>query len=114
MFNLLSFALVVTLVILTAYLFRSKQNLPPSPVGFPVIGHLHLLKDSVHRCFRDLSRNLGPVFSLRLGSCRAVVVTSASIAEEFLSQGNDIIFANRPITTLGEYVVELSLKLKIA
>ncbi|CAN7078405.1 unnamed protein product [Brassica oleracea var. botrytis] len=103
MFNLLSFALVVTLVILTAYLFRSKQNLPPSPVGFPVIGHLHLLKDPVHRCFRDLSRNLGPVFSLRLGSCRAVVVTSASIAEEFLSQGNDIIFANRPITTLDHW-----------
>ncbi|CAG7902196.1 unnamed protein product [Brassica rapa] len=104
MFNLLSFALVVTLIILTAYLFRSKQKLPPSPVGFPVIGHLHLLKDPVHRCLRDLSRNLGPVFSLRLGSCRAVVVTSASIAEEFLSQENDIIFANRPITTLGEYV----------
>ena len=104
MFNLVSFALVVTLIILTAYLFRSKQNLPPSPVGFPVIGHLHLLKDPVHRCLRDLSRNLGPVFSLRLGSCRAVVVTSASIAEEFLSQENDIIFANRPITTLGDYV----------
>ncbi|WZZ72798.1 cytochrome P450 81Q32-like [Brassica napus] len=104
MFNLLSFALVLVLFV-AAYLLRAKQNLPPSPVGFPVIGHLHLLKDPVHRCLSDLSKSLGPVFSLRLGSCRAVVVTSASAAEEFLSHENDIVFANKPITTLYAYVL---------
>ncbi|CAH8335586.1 unnamed protein product [Eruca vesicaria subsp. sativa] len=105
MFDLISLALVIGFIVATtAYLFRSKQNLPPSPVGFPVIGHLHLLKDPVHRCLHELSKKLGPVFSLRLGSCRAVVVTSASAAEEFLSHENDIVFANRPITTLGKYI----------
>ncbi|KAF2533760.1 hypothetical protein F2Q70_00031161 [Brassica cretica] len=104
MFNLLSFALIVGFIAAAAYLFRSKLNVPPSPIGFPVIGHLHLLKDPVHRCLHELSRNLGPVFSLRLGSCRAVVVTSASAAEEFLSHENDVVFANRPISTLGKYV----------
>ncbi|KAJ4890997.1 Uncharacterized protein Rs2_30745 [Raphanus sativus] len=62
------------------------------------------IENPVHRCLRDLSRNLGPVFSLRLGSCRAVIVTSASAAEEFLSHENDVIFANRPNSTLGKYV----------
>ncbi|KAF8051094.1 hypothetical protein N665_1801s0010 [Sinapis alba] len=106
MFNLISFALLVGFIVAAAaaYLFRSKLNLPPSPVGFPVIGHLHLLKDPVHRCLHDLSQSLGPVFSLRLGSCRAVIVTSASAAEEFLSHENDVVFANRPVSTLGEYV----------
>ena len=104
MFNLLSFALIVGFIAAAAYLFRSKLNVPPSPIGFPVMGHLHLLKDPVHRCLHDLSRNLGPVFSLRLGFCRAVVVTSASAAEEFLSHENDVVFANRPISTLGKYV----------
>ncbi|CAN7050848.1 unnamed protein product [Brassica rapa subsp. trilocularis] len=104
MFTLLSFALVVGFIAAAFYLFRSKLNVPPSPIGFPVIGHLHLLKDPVHRCLHDLSRNLGPVFSLKLGSCRAVVVTSASAAEEFLSHENDVVFANRPISTLGKYV----------
>nr|QWK52285.1 cytochrome P450 81G1-2 [Isatis tinctoria] len=103
MFSLLSFFLVVGFIA-TAYFFRSKQSVPPSPLGFPVIGHLHLLKEPVHRCLRDLSQNLGPVFSLRLGSCLAVVVTSASAAEEFLSHENDVLFANRPFTTVGEYV----------
>ncbi|KAG2303222.1 hypothetical protein Bca52824_031873 [Brassica carinata] len=105
MFNLISIALVIGLIVTAAaYLFRSKLNLPPSPVGFPVIGHLHLVKDHAHRCLRDLSKNLGPVFFLRLGSRRAVVVTSASAAEEFLSHGNDVVFANRPIITMGKYV----------
>ncbi|CAH2043211.1 unnamed protein product [Thlaspi arvense] len=70
MFNLAFFALFAGVIAAAyLYLFRSKQkkkkSLPPSPVGFPVIGHLHLLKEPVHRCLRDLSRNLGPVFSLR-------------------------------------------------
>ncbi|CAN6874272.1 unnamed protein product [Brassica oleracea] len=54
----------------------------------------------MHRCLRDLSLNLGPVFSLKFGSCRAVVVTSASAAEELLTHENDVVFANRPISTL--------------
>ncbi|VVB18214.1 unnamed protein product [Arabis nemorensis] len=106
MFVFVSLALIAGLIA-AAYFFRSEQkekNLPPSPVGFPVIGHLHLLKEPVHRCLLDLSQKLGPVYSLRLGSRRAVVVTSASAAEEFLTGENDVVFANRPTSTLGEYV----------
>ncbi|KFK28398.1 hypothetical protein AALP_AA8G509900 [Arabis alpina] len=105
MYNLVFFSLIVGLLAV-AYLFRSKhdKNLPPSPIGFPVIGHLHLLTEPVHRCLRDLSLNLGSVYSLRLGTRRAVVVTSASAAEEFLTNQNDVVFANRPVSTLGEYV----------
>ncbi|XP_006287510.2 cytochrome P450 81D1 [Capsella rubella] len=93
-------------IITVAYVFRSKnKNLPPSPVGFPVIGHIHLLKEPIHRCLRDLSQNLrSDVFSLRLGSRRVVVVTSASAAEEFLSHQNDVVFANRPPATLTEII----------
>ncbi|KAG7535691.1 Cytochrome P450 [Arabidopsis thaliana x Arabidopsis arenosa] len=94
--------------ITVAYLFPIKANeedLTTSPVGFLVIGHLHLLKEPIHRSLRDLSRNLrSDVFFPRLGSRRAVVVTSASAAEEFLSQENDVIFANRPLASLTEYM----------
>ncbi|KAL1198703.1 Cytochrome P450 81Q32 [Cardamine amara subsp. amara] len=105
MFNLILVSLIIG-VIVAAYLFRSnkKNSLPPSPVGFPVIGHLHLLKEPVHRTLRDLSQNLGDIFSLRLGSHLAVVVTSASAAELFLSHQNDVVFAARPMSTLGEIV----------
>ncbi|KFK28397.1 hypothetical protein AALP_AA8G509800 [Arabis alpina] len=106
MFDFVLLALIAG-VILSVYLLRSKhknEKLPPSPVGFPVIGHLHLLKQPVHRSLRDLSCNLGDVFSLRLGTNLAVVVTSASAAEEFLTHQNDIVFANRPISTLGEFI----------
>ncbi|KFK28403.1 hypothetical protein AALP_AA8G510300 [Arabis alpina] len=100
MFNFVLLSLIVGLLG-AAYLFRSrhKKKLPPSSVGFPVIGHLHLLKEPVHRCLHDLSRNLGPVYSLWLGSRRAVIVTSASAAEEFLTHQNNVVFANRPMST---------------
>ncbi|KAL1198702.1 Cytochrome P450 81Q32 [Cardamine amara subsp. amara] len=103
MFNFVLLSLIIGLIT-AAYLFRSnkKNNLPPSPVGFPVIGHLHLLKEPVHRSLRDLSKNLGDIFSLRLGSRLAVVVTSASAAELFLSYQNDVVFASRPISTVAE------------
>ncbi|XP_010464230.1 PREDICTED: cytochrome P450 81D1-like [Camelina sativa] len=110
MSDLILVALIAGLLITLAvsYVFRSKKknkNLPPSPVGFPVIGHLHLLKEPVHRCLRDLSQNLrSDVFFLRLGSRRAVVVTSASAAEEFLSQQNDVVFANRPQATFSDII----------
>ncbi|WZY89639.1 hypothetical protein YC2023_046374 [Brassica napus] len=114
MFHLLSFTLVLLLLIVAAYLLRAKQNLPPSPKGFPVIGHLHLLKEPVHRCLRDLSQSLGPVLSLRLGSCLAVVVTSSSAAEEFLSHENDVVFANRHVTTMYAYVLYSNTAVSVA
>ncbi|XP_010444668.1 PREDICTED: cytochrome P450 81E8-like isoform X2 [Camelina sativa] len=109
MIDLILVALIAGLITaVVSYVFRSKKknkNLPPRPVGFPVLGHLHLLKEPVHRCLRDLSQNLrSDVFFLRLGSRRAVVVTSASAAEEFLSQQNDVVFANRPQATFSDII----------
>ncbi|KAL1196498.1 Cytochrome P450 81Q32 [Cardamine amara subsp. amara] len=106
MLDLVLIALIAGFITV-AYVFRSnqkKKNLPPSPKGIPLIGHLHLLKEPVHRSLHELSQNLGDVFSLRLGSRGVVVATSASAAKEFFSKENDIIFANRAIGTLTEYM----------
>ncbi|KAH0900581.1 hypothetical protein HID58_040084 [Brassica napus] len=87
-------------------LYRSNKNLPPSPrVCFPIIGHLHLLKQPLlHRTLLRLSHSLGPVFSLRLGSRLAVIVSSPAAAEECFLTKNDIVLANRPRFTMGKYV----------
>lgn len=70
--------------------------LPPSPPSRLVLGHLHLLKKPIHRTLADLSRRYGPsVLLLRLGSRRALVVSSHSAAEECFT-ANDVVFANRP------------------
>ncbi|MBA0590558.1 cytochrome P450 81Q32 [Gossypium raimondii] len=89
------------------FLFQSKhrhENLPPSPLSLPIIGHLHLLiNPPLHRPFLQLSKKLGPVFSLRLGSRLAVVVSSLSVIQECLTK-NDIVLANRPNLLLSKHL----------
>ncbi|XP_017245428.2 cytochrome P450 81Q32-like isoform X2 [Daucus carota subsp. sativus] len=87
--------------------FKSKTyRLPPSPKPkFPLLGHLYLLKGKplLHRTFHDLSKNLGPIFSLHFGSRLVVVVSSPSAAEECFTK-NDIILANRPRLIMGKHM----------
>ncbi|XP_022747988.1 cytochrome P450 81E8-like [Durio zibethinus] len=80
-----------------------NKNLPPSPFALPSLGHLHLLKEPLHRCIFTLSQNHGPIFSLQLGSRLAVVVSSPSAVEECFTK-NEIISANRPLFWAGKYV----------
>jgi hypothetical protein len=77
---------------------RSKEGavqLPPSPPSIPFLGHLHLLEKPVHASLCRLAARLGPVFSLRLGSRRAVVVSSSEYASQCFTE-HDVTFANRP------------------
>uniref|UniRef100_A0A7N0THZ2 Cytochrome P450 n=1 Tax=Kalanchoe fedtschenkoi TaxID=63787 RepID=A0A7N0THZ2_KALFE len=76
---------------------RRKQQppLPPGPRSLPVIGHLHLLKNPLHRTFKSFSTKYGPVFGLQLGNQYAVVVSSTAAVEECFGV-NDVVLADRP------------------
>ncbi|KAL2328706.1 hypothetical protein Fmac_022133 [Flemingia macrophylla] len=75
---------------------KSQAHLryPPSPPAIPIIGHLQLLKPLIHQAFRDLSLRYGPLISLRVGSVQFVVVSTPSLAKEFLKT-NELIFSSR-------------------
>ncbi|KAH7848169.1 hypothetical protein Vadar_034587 [Vaccinium darrowii] len=95
------------LSLLIAFIFLSRKlhhshNLPPSPPSLPVIGHLHLIKEPLHRTFHKLSQTLSPIFSVRFGSQLVVVISSPSAVEECFTK-NDIVLANRPRTIGGKY-----------
>ncbi|XP_062212479.1 cytochrome P450 81Q32-like [Phragmites australis] len=77
---------------------RSKRmRLPPSPPGaIPFLGHLHLVEKPYHAALSRLAERHGPIFSLRLGSRDAVVVTSPAFARECFTE-HDVTFANRPL-----------------
>ncbi|XP_059641495.1 cytochrome P450 81Q32-like [Cornus florida] len=100
--------LSVLLLLVLAFNFLSKtrsryRNLPPSPLAFPVIGHLHLLKPPLHRTLHSLSQKYGPIISLQFGTRRIVVVSSPSAVEECFTK-NDIVLANRPPFLIGKYI----------
>lgn len=85
------------------FLFNNlkKKKLPPSPLALPIIGHFHLIKNSLYLDLTSLSSRYGPVFFLRFGSRSFVVVSSPSAIEECFTK-NDIILANRPRMMAGD------------
>ncbi|TVU44890.1 hypothetical protein EJB05_04353, partial [Eragrostis curvula] len=71
-----------------------RKKLPPSPQALPFLGHLHLVKAPLHAALIHFAARHGPVFSLRMGSRRAVVVLSPECARECFTE-HDVTFANR-------------------
>jgi len=73
---------LILFALTTSFLLRrrsSKASIQPPSVaqlGCPLFGHLSLLGRYPHRALTQLSRRLGPVYSLRLGRRQAVVVNS--------------------------------------
>lgn len=97
-------AALFSIIVILKLIPRKNHRLPPSPSpGLPFLGHLHLLKPPLHRTFHRFSQAHGPIFSLRLGSRRVVVVSSPNLAEECFTT-NDVVFSNRPRVLVDEYI----------
>ncbi|KAK8573620.1 hypothetical protein V6N13_009708 [Hibiscus sabdariffa] len=87
----------------TKFIVSSRGNLPPSPSALPILGHLHLLREPLHRTLFSLSQKHGPIFSLKLGSRFLVVVSSPSAVQQCFTK-NDVVLANRPRLVIGKYI----------
>ncbi|CAN1164013.1 Cytochrome P450 81C13 [Linum perenne] len=87
--------------ILSRWIIKNPQ-LPPSPLAFPIIGHLYLIKPPLYQSFQALSQRYGPILFLKLGSRPFLVLSSPSAVEECFTK-NDAVFANRPKSISGDY-----------
>ena len=71
---------LIVFVLTSSFLLRRRStttSICPPPValvGCPLFGHLSVLGHCPHRALTQLSRRLGPVYSLRLGRRQAVVI----------------------------------------
>ncbi|KAJ4827288.1 hypothetical protein Tsubulata_022687 [Turnera subulata] len=75
-----------------------RKRLPPEAGGaWPIIGHLHLLSGSrpTHIIIGELAAKYGPIFSIKLGVHRTLVVSNCELAKQCLKT-NDKAFSNRP------------------
>lgn len=82
---------------------ENPKNLPPSPPALPIIGHLHLLKEPLHRTLHEMTEKYGKVLFLRFGTRKVLVVSSLPAIEECFTK-NDIVFANRPRLLAGQHL----------
>ncbi|KAI4316652.1 hypothetical protein L6164_024611 [Bauhinia variegata] len=98
------FLILIVFVLLISKLFLKRQgNHPPSPPSLPVIGHLYLLKEPLHRSLHKLAEKYGPIIFLRFGARNVLVVSSPAGVEECFMK-NDITFADRPLTLAGKHL----------
>ncbi|KAH7352852.1 hypothetical protein KP509_19G067100 [Ceratopteris richardii] len=64
----------------TILIRKARMNLPPSPPGLPIVGHLHLLGTRPVRSLSDLSRRYESLMFLRFGNVRVLVASSPAAA----------------------------------
>lgn len=81
------------------------KSAPEAAGGWPIIGHLPQLSggEPLYRKLADLADEYGPVYTLRLGVNRTVVVSSLETAKECFT-ANDKVLAGRPPHAAGKYL----------
>ena len=90
------FLLSVVLILSILYLWRNRKiNFPTGPWGYPIIGNLTLFKNKPHTRITHLEKTYGKIFSLKIGTHKAVVVSSFEGIYEGLVK-NFGKFAGRP------------------
>ncbi|KAF7141240.1 hypothetical protein RHSIM_Rhsim06G0040500 [Rhododendron simsii] len=80
---------------------KTSKHIPPPEAGgaWPVIGHLHLLGTTSdrlpHVTLGDMADEYGPIFTIRVGLKRAVVVSDWEVAKECFTT-HDLVVLSRP------------------
>lgn len=85
-------------------IYHTTKHTPPQPSGsWPFIGHLPLLGKLPHITLGYLADQYGPIFMIKLGVNRALVVSKAEMVKQCLGT-NDRVFANRPHTIFVDHL----------
>ncbi|KAH6755506.1 hypothetical protein C2S53_012208 [Perilla frutescens var. hirtella] len=74
-----------------------KLHAPAGPPALPFIGNLHRFDGRFpHTYLYRLSKQYGPIMSLKLGLRRVVVISSAAVVKEIM-KSHDVVFSSRPV-----------------
>ncbi|KAG9461247.1 hypothetical protein GDO78_017537, partial [Eleutherodactylus coqui] len=80
---------IVICILLAAILYKQKENIhpnyPPGPKPLPIIGNiLNLNVQKPHLSFLELAKTFGPVFSIKIGVEKMVVLCGYDTVKEAL------------------------------
>ncbi|KAJ7944375.1 Cytochrome P450, partial [Quillaja saponaria] len=78
-------------------------SVPEAGGAWPIIGHLHLLggQQLTHKTLGMMADKYGPIFTIRLGSYKALVLSSWEMARECFTV-HDKVFSDRPSITASK------------
>ncbi|GAA0184355.1 hypothetical protein LIER_31643 [Lithospermum erythrorhizon] len=78
-------AILLPIILIFIFLKPTKNstpNLPPGPPGWPMFGHIFMLKHLPHVTMAKMKDKYGPVVWLKIGSINTMVVLTANAAAE--------------------------------
>ncbi|KAK7271716.1 hypothetical protein RJT34_27841 [Clitoria ternatea] len=98
--NTIAIAIILSIISLFLLLFRFSNKGKEAPVisgEWPLLGHLPLLgaTKTAHRTLGDLADKYGPLFTIKLGVKKALIVSNWEMAKECFTT-NDIALSTRP------------------
>ncbi|XP_074282840.1 geraniol 8-hydroxylase-like [Silene latifolia] len=98
----ISLLIIPFILLITLFIFfkssspKTKLHAPPGPKPWPIIGNLHQLGDKPHQNVARLSKEYGPIMSLKLGSIPTIVISCPKIAQEMFLK-HDLAFSSRKV-----------------
>ncbi|KAK3702421.1 hypothetical protein LTR37_014887 [Vermiconidia calcicola] len=78
------------------YVGRREKNLPPGPPTLPLLGNVHQIpKKGAHFQFTEWAKQYGEIYTLKLGTGTAAVITSKRLVKELIDKKSSI-YSERP------------------
>ncbi|CAL0328465.1 unnamed protein product [Lupinus luteus] len=97
-FTFLAFFISCLLLFLIQKTKSKRVNLPPGPLGWPIVGNLFQFANSGKPFFEyvnDNKQKYGPIFSLKFGTRTMIIISDAKLIHEALIE-KGATFASRP------------------
>lgn len=75
---------------------RREKHLPPGPPTLPILGNIHQIpKKSAHFQFSEWAKQYGGLYSLKLGTGTAVVITDRRVVKQLIDKKSSL-YSDRP------------------
>ncbi|KAG8966557.1 hypothetical protein FRC03_011695 [Tulasnella sp. 419] len=93
---------------------KREEYLPPGPPTAPLLGNLHIFpKSEAHYQLTKWAQEYGEIYSLKMGSATAVVITSAAAVKELMDK-NSHATADRPANHMVQLITDGGLNMVLA
>ncbi|KAK5019379.1 hypothetical protein LTR16_000571 [Cryomyces antarcticus] len=104
-FSIIILSISAALIYAVLFVGRRGRNFPHGPPTLPLIGNLHQMPTKrAHLKFTEWAKQYGGIYSLKLGTGTAVVLTDRRLIKQLVDKKSSI-YSNRPPSYVGEGLI---------